>query len=228
MLFFDKYGNSIEKPIYKKEIPAGVTAKIVLDNYIKAIGGEKALNEVKTIAMYGTTTIPQAPSPLSFTSKVDTNNKLLVELAMGEMSMMKQVLNEKEGSITQQGRKMKIEGADLAKMKASAVPFEELGFLTKTNVELTGIETIEGSDAYVLKNGDATLYYDAKSGLKVADSEVQDQGGNKITLMTYYKDYRDVKGVKVPFNIVKNVGIELDIKMSDVKINEGVSDADFQ
>jgi predicted Zn-dependent peptidase len=228
MLFFDKYGNPIEKPIYKKEIPAGVTAKIVLDNYIKAIGGEKALNEVKTIAMYGTTTIPQAPSPLSFTSKIGTNNKLLVELAMGEMSMMKQVLNENEGSITQQGQKIKIEGADLAKMKASSVPFEELGLLTKTGVELTGIETIEGSDAYVLKNGDATLYYDAKSGLKVADSEVQDQGGNKITLITYYKDYRDVKGVKVPFNIVKNVGIELDIKMSDVKINEGVSDADFQ
>jgi len=228
MFFFDKYGNSIEKPIYKKEIPAGVTAKIVLDNYIKAIGGEKALNEVKTIAMFGTTSIPQAPAPLSFTSKIGTNNKLLVELAMGEMSMMKQVLNEKEGSITQQGRKMKIEGADLDKMKASAVPFEELGLLTKTGVELTGIETIEGSDAYVLKNGDSTLYYDAKLGLKVADSEVQDQGGNKITLMTYYKDYRDVKGVKVPFNIVKNVGIELDIKMSDVKINEGVSDIDFQ
>jgi len=228
MFFFDKYGNSIEKPIYKKEIPAGVTAKIVLDNYIKAIGGEKALNEVKTIAMFGTTSIPQAPAPLSFTSKIGTNNKLLVELAMGEMSMMKQVLNEKEGSITQQGRKMKIEGADLDKMKASAVPFEELGLLTKKEVELTGIETIEGSDAYVLKNGDSTLYFDAKSGLKVADSEVQDQGGNKITLMTYYKDYRDVKGVKVPFNIVKNVGIELDIKLSDVKINEGVSDIDFQ
>lgn len=178
--------------------------------------------------MIGTTVIPQAPTPLSFTSKIGANNKLLVELAMGGMSMMKQVLNEKEGSVTQQGRKMKIEGADLAKMKASAVPFEELGLLTQTGIELTGIEPIEGSDAYALKNGDATFYYDAKSGLKVADSEIQDQGGNKVTLMTYYKDYRDVKGVKVPFNIVKNVGIELDIKISDVKINEGVSDADFQ
>ena len=228
MLYFDKYGVAIEKPTYKKEIPAGVTSKIILDNYIKAIGGEKAVRTVKTISMIGTTVIPQAPTPLSFTSKIGANNKLLVELAMGGMSMMKQVLNEKEGSVTQQGRKMKIEGADLAKMKASAVPFEELGLLTQTGIELTGIEPIEGSDAYALKNGDATFYYDAKSGLKVADSEIQDQGGNKVTLMTYYKDYRDVKGVKVPFNIVKNVGIELDIKISDVKINEGVSDADFQ
>jgi hypothetical protein len=37
-----------------------------------------------------------------------------------------------------------------------------------------------------------------------------------------------VKGVKIPFNIIQNVGFELDIKMSDVKINDGVTDADFQ
>jgi zinc protease len=34
--------------------------------------------------------------------------------------------------------------------------------------------------------------------------------------------------VKVPFNTIMNVGFELDIKMSEVKINEGVSDSDFQ
>ncbi len=46
-------------------------------------------------------------------------------------------------------------------------------------------------------------------------------------MMTYYKDYRDIKGIKFPFSIVKNVGIELDIKISEVKINEGVTAADF-
>jgi hypothetical protein len=45
--------------------------------------------------MNGSTTIPQAPSPLSYTSKVDAKGKLLVELAMGTMSIMKQVVNEK-------------------------------------------------------------------------------------------------------------------------------------
>ena len=39
---------------------------------------------------------------------------------------------------------------------------------------------------------------------------------------------RAEKGVKVPFNLVQNVGFELNVKMSDVKINEGVTDADFQ
>jgi hypothetical protein len=93
---------------------------------------------------------------------------------------------------------------------------------------LTGIESINGSEAYALKNGKTTLYYDTKSGLKVAEAKTMEQGGKSMTQTTTYGDYRDVKGVKVPFNIIQNVGFELDIKMSDVKINEGVSDADFQ
>ena len=228
MFYFDKFGAPSSKPVMKKAAPAGVTVKSVLDNYIKAVGGEKAVKGVKTIAMTGSTTIPQAPAPLTFTSKVDSKGKMMVELAMGTMSLMKQVVNEKEGYASQQGQKKKLEGEALAKAKAGAVPFEELTFATRTDLVLTGIEPINGSDAYALKNGDATLYYDVKTGLKIADSDTQDQGGKKVTMMTYYNDYRDVKGIKVPFNIIKNVGIELDIKIADVKINEGVSDADFQ
>jgi len=227
MFYFDKYGNPIEKPAMNKEVPAGVTVKMVITAYLNAIGGEKALTAVKTIAMTGSTSIPQAPSPLTFTSKVDAKGKMMVELAMGAMSMMKQVVNEKEGYASQQGQKMKLEGDAYTKAKAGAVPFEELTFATKTGIVLTGIEPINGSDAYALKNGDATLYYDVKSGLKIADSETQDQDGKKVTMMTYYKDYRDVKGLKFPFSIVKNVGIELNIKISEVKINEGVTAADF-
>ncbi len=228
MFYFDKFGAPTTKPVMKKAVPAGVTVKSVLDNYIKAVGGEKAVKAVKTIAMTGSTTIPQAPSPLTFTSKVDSKGKMMVELAMGTMSLMKQVVNEKEGYASQQGQKMKLEGEALAKAKAGAVPFEELTFATKTDLVLTGIEPINGSDAYALKNGDATLYYDVKTGLKIADSDTQDQGGKKVTMMTYYNDYREVNGLKFPFNIIKNVGIELDIKIADVKINEGVSDADFK
>jgi zinc protease len=228
MFYFDKFGAPSSKPVMKKEVPAGVTVKLVLDNYIKAIGGEKAVKAVKTVAMTGSTSIPQAPSPLTFTSKVDSKGKMMVELAMGSMSMMKQVVNEKEGYSSQQGQKMKLEGEILAKVKAGAVPFKELTFDTKTDLVLTGIEPINGSDAYALKNGDETLYYDVKTGLKIADSNTRDQGGKKVTMMTYYNDYKDVKGLKFPFNIIKNVGIELDIKIADVKINEGVSDADFK
>jgi zinc protease len=228
IFYFDKYGNPVAKPVLKKEVPTGVTAKIVLDNYIKAIGGEKAVTSVKTISMLGSTTIPQAPSPLTFTNKVDAKGKLMVEIAMGPMSLMKQVINEKGAYVVQQGQTKKIEGDDLAEMKASATPFEELKLAKKEGLALTGIESINGSEVYALQNGKTTLYYDTKSGLKVADTKTMEQGGKTMTQTTSYGDYREVKGVKIPFNIIQNVGFELDIKMSEVKINEGVSDADFQ
>ena len=228
ILFFDKYGNPVEKPVFKKEVPKGMTAKTVLDNYIKAIGGEKAALAVKTIAMTGSTSIPQAPAPLSYNSKFDVKGKLLVELTMGGMSIMKQVVNEKGGFVIQQGQRMDLTGKDLEEMKAAATPIEELNLLKKPEVILTGIEMVNGTEVYALKNGNTTLYYDVKSGLKIGDLITMEQGGQTMNKTNSYLDYREVKGVKVPFNLVQNVGFELNIKMTDVKINEGVSDADFK
>jgi predicted Zn-dependent peptidase len=228
ILFFDKYGNPVEKPVFKKEVPKGMTAKTVLDNYIKAIGGEKAALAVKTIAMTGSTTIPQAPAPLSYNSKFDVKGKLLVELTMGGMSIMKQVVNEKGGFVIQQGQRMDLTGKDLEEMKAATTPIEELNLLKKPEVILTGIEMVNGTEAYALKNGNTTLYYDVKSGLKIGDLITMEQGGQTMNKTNSYLDYREVKGVKVPFNLVQNVGFELNTKMTDVKINEGVSDADFK
>jgi zinc protease len=228
MFFFDKYANPVAKPVFKKTIPVGVTAKSVLDNYIKAIGGEKAVATVKTLSMVGATTIPQAPSPLSFTSKADVRGKQLVELAMGPMSLMKQVVNEKGAYIIQQGKRKDLAGADLTDIQASATPIEEVLLAKNNNIALSGIEAINGKDAYLLKNGKTTYFYDVVSGLKVAEAKTVEQGGQTMTQMTNFADYKEVKGVKIPFEIIQNVGFELDIKMSDVKINEGVTDADFQ
>ncbi len=113
-------------------------------------------------------------------------------------------------------------------MQDSAKPFDELTLAATPGVTLTGIESIDGSDAYAIKSGKTTYYYDVKSGLKVAQAKEQEQNGQKMTMMTNFKDYREVKGVKVPYNVIQNVGFELDIKLDSVKINEGITDADFQ
>lgn len=225
--YFDKYGNPTEKPSTKKEAPKDLTAKTVFENYIKAIGGEKAVSSVKTLFMNGTTSIPQAPTPLTFISKSDAKGKMMVSLSMGTMTLMKQVVNEKGAYVEQQGQRKNLEGEDLAEMKANAAPFEELQLAKRTDLKVDGIAPINGSDAYVIKDGKTTYYYDVKSGLKTAESKVREQGGKSAEQITNFNDYKEVKGVKVPFNLVQNVGFELDIKMSDVKINEGVSEKDF-
>ncbi len=36
VFYFDKYGNPTAKPEFKKPVPAGVTAKSIIDNYLKS------------------------------------------------------------------------------------------------------------------------------------------------------------------------------------------------
>ncbi len=225
--FFDRFGNPVEKPILKKEMPKDITANKVLEKYIAAIGGKDAIAKVESVFATGTTKIPQAPAPLTYNAKsFDKNGKYMVELAMNGMSLMKQVVNGDKGYVSQQGQKMDLSGDDLKDTKEGLNNFPEMNLLTK-NLTLKGIENIDGADAYALVDNKITYFYDVNSGLKIATSAEQEMQGQKMTSTTYFKDYKEVKGVKFPYNIVMNIGIELDVKISEIKVNEGVSDADF-
>ncbi len=227
IFYFDKFGKPTEKPATKKAVPAGVTAKTVFDNYIKAVGGETALKAVKSIATKSTATVQGAP--VVFTSKVTSKNQRAVEISVMGNSMFKEVVNEKGAYMVQQGQKMDVPAEEVAELKASAVPFEELTLANNTAITVTGVEPINGADAYAVKNNKTTYYYDVKSGYKVAEATEQEgPDGQKATLFTYYGDYKEVKGIKVPYKINMNVGIELDLTVSEVKINEGITPADFQ
>ena len=226
MFYFDKYGVATEKPVMKKAVPAGVTVKSVLDNYIKAIGGEKAILAVKSLSTIATGEIQG--TALEMTSKVTSSNKLIVEMKAMGMTMMKQVVNDKGAYVTQQGQRKDLEGDKLAELKASAMPFDELKLSIKTGVTLDGIESFNGADAYVIKDGKSTLYYDVKSGLKIGKAVVQEANGQKMTQITNFGDYKEVKGIKFPFKTSLSFGPqEIEFKTTEVKINEGVTDADF-
>jgi hypothetical protein len=79
--------------------------------------------------MVGSTVIPQAPSPLTLLQK--QMQKLNVEIAMGTMSMMKQVVNETGAYVLQQGQRKDFEGAELAEMKDSAILFDDYYWLQR-------------------------------------------------------------------------------------------------
>ena len=229
MFYFDKYGNPTEKPKMKKAAPAGVTVKTVLDNYINAIGGEKAVAGVKTLFFTGSSEIEGAPAPLSYISKRDVKGKTLSKLELvGMMEISKQVIGDKSGYISSQGQKKEFTPEEFADKKAIATTFEELLLSKKADVTLEGIEPINGSDAYAIKNGKTTLYYDVKTGLKVMTALTTEKNGQKATSTVTYSDYKDYKGIKFAHNVVMYQGRDIEIKISDVKINEGVTDEDFQ
>lgn len=229
MFYFDKFGNPTEKPAMKKPTPAGVTVKTVMDNYIKAIGGDKAVAAVKTIFLTGSSEIEGAPAPLSYVVKKDVKGKTLSKLELvGMMELSKQVIGDTSGYTSSQGQKKDLTPEEFAEKKPLATTFEELALVKKADVVVDGIESINGVDAYAIKNGKTTIYYDVKTGLKLLSSTTSERNGQKMTSTITFNDYKDVKGIKVPHNIIMSQGREIDIKISEVKINEGVTDADFQ
>jgi zinc protease len=223
--YFDKYGNPAEKPGASKAVATGVTVKSVVDNYIKAIGGEAAVKAVKTLAITYTGTVQGMQMQMDV--KMADKKQALVVTAMGQQ-MMKQVINEKAGYMVMQGQRQEITGEDLADYQKDAMPFDELNLPSKPGVALKGIEKFNGVDAYVITEGDNTYYFDVKSGLKIAKSEKVEGPQGPMNVLTPYSDYRAVKGVKVPYKTAINVGIEIELTAIDAKVNEGVTDADFQ
>ncbi|MBN8565115.1 MAG: insulinase family protein [Flavobacteriales bacterium] len=225
IFYFDKYGSKVEKPV-AKTASADVTAKSVLEKYLAAIGGQKAVADVKTIMTKSSGTIQG--TALELTTKVSAENKMAIEMKAMGMTMMKQVVNATGGYMVQQGQRKDFTADELKDMKASAYPFEELNLLNDNSISLGGIENVNGADAYKVKSGKTTYFYDVKSGLKVAEAKEMEQMGQKMTQTTNYADYKEVKGVKVPHKTTLNIGVELEMTTSEVKINEGVTEEDFK
>ena len=227
MFYFDKFGAPTTKPVMKKAAAAGITVKTVLDNYIKAVGGEKAIKSVKSISTVASGEIQG--TALEMNTKVTSTNKLANEMKAMGMSFMKQVVNEKGAYVTQQGKRKDLDGEKLAEAKEGAMPFPELTMAAKATIALDGIESFNGADAFVIKDGKTTHYYDVNTGLKLGKAVTQEANGQKMTQITNYGDYKEVKGIKVPYKVSMAFGPqEIEFKTTDVKINEGVSDADFQ
>lgn len=224
--YFDKYGNPTEKPVMNKPVPAGVTVKTVLDKYITAIGGEKAVSGVKSLAMTASATIQGMT--LQVDRKVTSDNKIMESMSvMGQGG--KRVFDGKTGYESGQGQKKALEADEIAELKQTGYPFPELKMRNDANVKLKGIESFNGAQTYAVTAGDVTMYYDMNTGLKLGKSEVAEgPDGQKMTITTPYSDYRAVKGIKVPYKSMINIGMEVELTVTDVKINEGVTAADFQ
>lgn len=227
VFYFDKFGNPTGKPQTKK-LDAETTVGTVLATYFAAIGGAEKVMAINTIKTYGGASIPGAPTPLSIIMTSMKTGFSMMEMAMGGMTLVKQVVTPKSGFMSQQGQKRELEGDELKNAQKNAAPFKELQMVGNPNVKLIGIEKVEDTEVYVLQEGDKKYYYDINKGFKVAESNDVENEGDKMTIWTYYRNYQEVEGVKVPHNIVMNIGVELDIEVKDVVINKEVSEKDFK
>jgi hypothetical protein len=223
--YFDTEGNPTEKPAMTLPIPEGMTAESVVNKYITAIGGKDKVMAVKTTMTVANATIQG--TPLVMTMKAGSPNKTSQEISVMGNTMQKAVFDGEKGYQEAQGQKKEMTAEEVTKAKAESALFNDLAY---TSGELVRVEPLEGKNAIVLKYNDTEVYYDMTSGLKVKEVKTaKGPDGKEISVPTVFADYKEVNGIKFPHSIgIKSGPMNLDFVVKEIKVNEGVSDADFE
>ena len=223
--YFDKYGNPSEKPEMTLPIPDGMTATDVVNKYFEAIGGKEKAMAVKTTMMVSNATIQG--TPLVMTTKASAPNKTLMTISVMGNTMQKVVFDGEKGYQEAQGRKTDMKPEDITEGKEANAIFNDLNY---TSGKLTRIEPIDGKNTIVLKIGNEDIFYDMTSGLKVKSVKtVKTPDGKEVKVPTTYGDYKAVEGIMFPHSIeIKSGPMNLNFKIAEIKINEGVEDKDFE
>ncbi|NER14535.1 insulinase family protein [Leptobacterium flavescens] len=227
VMYYDKYGAKAEKPNYEAALPADVSAKSVIQKYITAVGGESKLKAVNSVFI--TAEASTQGLVLNLELKTTSSNKFAMDMKMAGNSLVKQVYDGEKGYVVQQGQRQDLSGEQLGDLKEQSVPFPELNYLNDANVTLEGVEDVEGKKAYAIKVTDKrTSYYDVETGLKVKDVTKIEQAGQSFEQAVLYGDYKEVGGIQFPFILSQSFGPQkVEFKVKNIKVNEGVSDEDF-
>jgi hypothetical protein len=137
------------------------------------------------------------------------------------------------------GRKQ-LEPFDAQEMKLAATQQELDGPLVDyvakgTQVRLEGVEKIDGHDAYrlalTLKTGEGMhVWVDSLTFLDVKFDQPRHYGGKERAVATYLRDFRNVQGLMIPFqleNEVAGVRGAQKIEVQQVAINPQLADSRF-
>jgi hypothetical protein len=134
----------------------------------------------------------------------------------------------------QMGNAVPVDAATRQKMKANQQIVPELSYLTDGSTFTLSPDIFTddaGNDSYVVTvaapDGQTiVLYYDVKTSYRV---KTEAHVGDQVASVVESSDYRDVSGIKFPYSLKNFIsGQELNFKVTDLKVNSGLSDEDFK
>ena len=236
---FDKYANPVvEKP---KEVDVkesektteSVSAATIVDGYLKAIGGKEEVKKINSVK--ATFTMELMGRSFEGIDMKMAPNKHYTEVKMGEMKVMESAFDGTKGYQAQMGQKKEMDEKEIKEALDEKAIIPQVFYITadyQTNYLGTG--KVGDEDAYKLKvtkpSGKVSIeYYSIKTGLLLRDENTSDQGGTEMTITVDYSNYKKVGAYTLPFLITQTVGEqEYSMNMTDIKVNEGVTEADFK
>lgn len=241
--FYDVNGD--KEKVEEIPLPEGVTAKIIINDYLMAITGKenmkdvakvyKKIKGVKTV-MSGAVSQGEQTFSMSLISTTKIPNLYKMEVNAMGMVVQKEVFNGSVGGEMnmQTGKKdftsEEIEEKKIALLLDKELRYEELGYQLK----LETIEKINETLAYKVAVTDplgntSYEYFDAETKLKVAEMKIDiSPSGETGTVIQYFSDYKETKYLLFPYKVtIDNNGQELELNLSLIDFNPKISAEEF-
>jgi len=229
--FYDAFARPIEKS--DVELDESVTAEWVISQYIDAIGGKDAIKAIEDITIVRTAEM--MGSSIKETTRKKTPYKMLMEVEMAGNVLQREVFDGEAGYSSSMGQRMPTPESDIEGQRQRAKIVRELSYLDgDVEMELRGVERIEGKDAYRIRvtTADGTVvdeYYDMETFLKVRESVTMEQMGQTQTITSDFHDYKEVSGVYFPYKVsLTGVGpMPIEMETEKLEVNTGLDPALF-
>jgi hypothetical protein len=203
----------------------------IVDQYVKAAGGSKALARIQTLTLEGTFTTEDGKSG-TYTLDTKLPNRYYSELLVGEKNLIEAYNGKSAWHQNTAGELGTLVGPEEMQLEAAAQYYNSrLLNLKKNKIALAviGHAQVRGKDALQLEVTAATglkrqVLFDPETHLIV--KEAATVGG--VEEETLYDDYRSVEGVKLPYKIELHRGSEkYDISVTRAAVNGTVGERVF-
>ena len=210
------------------------TAEQLIAKYVRAIGGRSALEKTSSRRTVGTMD-PGGGTFLSLEIIEKSPDKFLSVVSVPEVGTVMQGFDGKIGweSDPNQGVQ-ELTGAMLAAVRRNSQFYRWLRMKELFGkLEASGTTMVGDREAFVMEatpqEGYAEkFYFDTVTGFLVRRDYKLDTPDGVVSFETFYDDYRDVDGVKLPFAL-RRVGPDnvLILKFTEIKQNVELDDARF-
>ncbi len=204
----------------------------IVDQYIKAAGGSKALSRIQTMTLEGTFTNAADGKAGTYTLSTKMPNRYYSELMVGDSNQI-EAYNGKSGwHQNAAGELATLVGPEGLQLEAAG-NYYNARFLnlkkSKVGAALAGHAQVNGKDAVQLELTTATavkrqVFFDPQTHLIV--KEAATIAGVEEEIL--YGDYRSVEGVKLPYKIELHRGAETyGIDITRAAINQTIGERVF-
>ena len=218
--YYDKYGNVIDRPA-SFELADGVSAQSILADYIDAIGGQDAINAIRSLEVsYNANFMGNELEAIS----INTAEEQKQIVKMGGNVLATVIVNASGAKVEQMGNSMDLPPEMAADMQAVIGIIPELKMMENESITVSGIEEIDGQSAYALEmkgqSTTTTTYYAVESGLKLKQTTVTEMMGQTQTQDSNYNDYKRFGSLLIPSSTSVPLGPQsVDATLGYVKIN---------